>query len=148
MRLQDFMSRNVETITAEETVEAAYQRMRLHGIRHMVVMEGKSIVGVLSERDINNLSEAERMGNTVDDVMERNVVTARPEITVREAANMMRGRTIGCLPVVDNGKLVGIVTTTDLLDLLGQGVERIMPETSKRPVMRKHLSRRLPSVPR
>jgi acetoin utilization protein AcuB len=52
------------------------------------------------------------------------VVTARPETTLRQAANLLRGRTIGCLPVLEEGRLLGIVTTTDLLELIGRGAER------------------------
>jgi CBS domain-containing protein len=48
-------------------------------------------------------------------------VKARPEMAVRQAASLMRGWTIGCLPVVERGKLVGIVTVSDLLDLVAQG---------------------------
>ena len=51
-------------------------------------------------------------------------VTASPRMTLRQAANLLRGRTIGCLPVVEGGKLVGILTTTDLLELIGRGIER------------------------
>ena len=138
MRLQDFMSRDVETTTAKDTIETAYQKMKLNGIRHLVVMEGNTVVGILSERDLSNLSERERENQTVQGVMEIRVATASPDTTVREAANLMRGRTIGCLPVLENHKLVGIVTTTDLLDLLGQGIERITPDTSQRLVNREH----------
>jgi acetoin utilization protein AcuB len=56
--------------------------------------------------------------------MTSNLATATPSMTVRQAANLLRGRTIGCLPVLEGGKPVGIVTTTDLLDLIGRGAER------------------------
>jgi len=45
-------------------------------------------------------------------------------MTLRQAANLLRGRTIGCLPVVEGGELVGILTTTDLLELIGRGAEK------------------------
>ncbi len=51
-------------------------------------------------------------------------ITAAPGMTLRKAANLLRGRTIGCLPVMQDHELVGIVTTTDLLELVGRGVER------------------------
>lgn len=137
MRLKDFMSTQVETITAKETVSDAEAKMRLNRIRHLVVMSGKTIVGVISERNLSGMSEYEKQGYLVEDVMEDQVVTASPDSTVRDAANLMRGRTIGSLPIVDDkGKLVGIITTTDLLTLLGQGVERVTPDTKKRIVMR------------
>jgi CBS domain-containing protein len=80
--------------------------------------------------------------------MEDQVITAKPNSTIREAANLMRGRTIGSLPVVDDkDQLVGIITTTDLLTLLGQGIERIMPDTQKR-VATREPGRRPPGIRR
>lgn len=145
MRLRDFMSQDVETVTAEETIEAAYQKMRLNNIRHLVVIRGKTVTGVLSERDVNGLNQREREGRQVQDVVGGHVVTAEPDTTVREAANLMRGQTIGCLPVLEDHHLVGIITTTDLLDLLGQGIERIVANTEKRPASREHPGRKQPS---
>jgi CBS domain-containing protein len=58
------------------------------------------------------------------------VVTVAPRDTVRRVANLMRGRTIGCVPVLDGPHLVGIVTVSDLLELLGRGIER--PSTPER----------------
>lgn len=138
MRLKDFMSRDVETITMDETVEAAYQKMRRRAIHHLVVMDGKNVIGVVSQRDVNAFSAREREGQRIGDILESSVVTVGPETTVREAANLMRGRTIGCLPIVDHQKLIGIITTTDILNLLGQGIERISPDVPKRPVSREH----------
>jgi CBS domain-containing protein len=50
-------------------------------------------------------------------------VTASPRMSIRQAATRLRGRSIGCLPVVEGGKLVGIVTTTDLLERIGRGAQ-------------------------
>ena len=61
------------------------------------------------------------------------VVTVGPDDTVRSAANVMRGRTIGCVPVVKGRKLLGIVTVSDLLDLLGHGGDR--PSARQRPAL-------------
>jgi len=97
--------------------------MKLNGIRHLLVLERGDVVGVVSDRDLGGRAGPgdERQ---LDAVMTENVVTAAPETTVRQAANLLRGRTIGCLPIVDGRKAVGIVTTTDLLDLIGRGSER------------------------
>src|SRR5690606_16662088 len=66
-----------------------------------------------------------RRNRSVADLMNPRVVSARPTMTLREAANLMRGRMIGSLPVVDeDGRLVGIVTATDVLDELGRGSTR------------------------
>ncbi|CAN5899249.1 hypothetical protein BH11MYX2_BH11MYX2_11170 [soil metagenome] len=63
--------------------------------------------------------------------MTAHVVVAAPETTIKQAANLLRGRVIGCLPVVDGKTLVGIVTTTDLLELIGRGAERPVLETNR-----------------
>lgn len=141
MRLRDFMSQDVETVTPEDTIEVAYQKMRFSNVRHLVVMNGKTVTGVLSERDVHGLGQREREGWRVQDIMESHVVTAEPETTIAEAANMLRGRTIGCLPVLKDHHLVGIITTTDLLDLLGQGIERIIANTEKASISRENPGR-------
>ncbi|HEY7573905.1 MAG TPA: CBS domain-containing protein [Thermoanaerobaculia bacterium] len=123
MRLQDIMNTRVETISPRESAAAASNRMRGSGIRHLVVQDDRRIVGLLSERDLKGLGSF-RQVESVEDVMTSPVVTASPETTLRQAANLMRGRSIGSLPIVDNGRLAGIVTVTDLLERIGRGVER------------------------
>jgi len=129
MRLRDVMKTRVEAISANETAEAAANRMRSARIRHLVVQDGKKIVGVVSDRDIGRLGSFRQI-QTVEEVMSAPVVTASPDTTLRKAANLLRGRTIGCLPVMEREKLVGIVTITDVLELVGQGEER--PESRRR----------------
>jgi acetoin utilization protein AcuB len=122
MRLKDVMSRQVQTIRAKEPLERARALIRLHGIHHLVVVDGRSVVGLVSD-DALQRGEAEGIAR-VEDVMLRHVVTGTPQLTVREAANLMRGRAVGAIPLLDKRRLVGIVTVSDLLDLLGKGVER------------------------
>jgi len=129
MRLRDVMKTRVEAISANETAEAAANRMRSARIRHLVVQDGKKIVGVVSDRDIGRLGSFRQI-QTVEEVMSAPVVTASPDTTLRKAANLLRGRTIGCLPVMEREKLVGIVTITVVLELVGHGEER--PESRRR----------------
>jgi acetoin utilization protein AcuB len=123
MRLQDIMSREVKSVEMTTTVGEAKSLMRMNRIRHLLVLEGGDVIGVVSDRDLGGRAASgdERQLGTV---MTENVVTAEPKTTVRQAANLLRGRSIGCLPIVEDGKAVGIVTTTDLLDLIGRGSER------------------------
>ena len=113
------MTRRVETISAGEPLGAAVERMRQRRIRHLVVMSGKKLAGVVSARDLGSPDRGAR----VEDVMTAPAVSATSDMTVRKAANLLRGRSIGCLPVMEDGNLVGIVTTTDLLERIGRGVE-------------------------
>jgi acetoin utilization protein AcuB len=124
MRLHEIMTTDVQTASLNDDAEVAYNRMRGQRIHHLVVLEAKHVVGVLSERDLGGARGASlRHGKTVGELMSRQAVTASPTSTVREAANLLRARTIGCLPILEDSKLVGIVTLTDLLEMLGRGAQ-------------------------
>jgi CBS domain-containing protein/ribosome-associated translation inhibitor RaiA len=125
MRLREFMTTEVVSIEPDETANDAWSRMEREGIRHLVVTEGKRLLGVLSERDLGGRQGgAVRRGRTVRDLMTPQVAVASPATTLRQAANLMRGRLIGCLPVVEDGRVVGITTATDVLSELGRGSRR------------------------
>ena len=125
MRLQDMMTAGVRTIAPTAAAEDAWNTMRLNRIHHLVVTNGKQIVGVLSDRDAGGRRGASvRTTRVVADLMTAPAVIADPTLTVREAANLMRGRSIGCLVVVDSGNAIGIVTVSDLLELVGRGLNR------------------------
>jgi acetoin utilization protein AcuB len=131
MRVADVMTRGVQTIRPDAPAADAWELMRRRGVHHLVVMADAKIVGVLSDRDAGGRSGgAVRARSRVSDLMTKSVVTAEPSETVRRTANRMRGRTIGCLPVVDGERLIGIVTVSDLLEILGRGIDR--PATPQR----------------
>ncbi len=137
MRLGEIMTQDVKTAAVGEPAEEAYRRMRLHEIRHLVVVDGKRVVGVLSERDLGGSAGAVlRTGRNVEDLMARDVATASPGTTVRQAANLLRGRSIGCLPVMEDSRLVGIVTVTDLLELVGEVVRKASTDARWKPTRR------------
>ncbi len=119
------MNTDVVTIRPDQTATAAWTRMQRKRIRHLVVVDGTRLLGVISDRDLGGRDGAAvRRGRTVRDLMTENVATASPTTTLRQAANLMRGRLIGSLPVLDDGRVVGIVTATDVLDELGRGSTR------------------------
>lgn len=134
MRVQDVMTRRVESVSAEGSAEGALQQMRFKRIRHLVATRDGKVVGVVSNHDLESLGSS-RQVQTVADVMTSPAVIAAPEMTLRKAANLLRGRTIGCLPVMDEGKLVGILTITDVLELIGRGVDR-PAKTGKRWILK------------
>ncbi len=117
------MSQDIKTISPTTTIQEARAAMKSNGIHHLLVREGAAIVGVVSDRDLGTRSGVNDR-RPVADVMTRNVITASGDVTIRQAANLFRGRSIGCLPVLSANKPVGIVTTTDLLELIGRGAER------------------------
>lgn len=119
------MNTEVITVGPEAPASVALATMRRHRIRHLVVVEHGRLLGIVSERDLGGTrAAAARRDRTVRDLMTADPVSAKPATTLRQAANLMRGRTIGCLLVVEDGRVVGIVTTTDLLDQLGRGAAR------------------------
>lgn len=132
MRLQQVMSRKVKTIKPGASADVALARMQERDINHFVVVDDGRVVGVISKRDLGGAGGvALRKGKTVEDLMSRQVLSAKPTDTLKQAANRLRGYGVGCLPVMDDGKLKGILTITDLLELIGRGVERPEERTKR-----------------
>ena len=132
MLVFEVMTEGVETVRPAMPATDAWELMRGKRIHHLVVTMGADIVGVLSQRDTGSrLGARARAGQTVADFMSSPVVTVARTETIRVVANLMRGRSIGCVPVVDGKRLVGIVTVSDLLEALGRGIDR--PPRADRP---------------
>ena len=133
MRIGEIMNKGVIATTSDEDAEHAWAEMRLRSLRHLVVMQGKRVIGIVSDRDLGGRNgAATRKGRAVGELMTANVVSVDPDTTIRQAANLMRGRTIGCLPVLENGRVVGIVTITDILEQLGRGSTRPIVRAQRR----------------
>lgn len=115
MRLADIMTRAVRTAQRSDRLEDVRRELEQNNIHHVVVVERGAPVGVASARDLSR-----REGGTIGEAMSADPVIATSKTSIKDAANLMRGHGIGCLPVVDDGKLVGIVTTSDLLELVGR----------------------------
>ena len=129
MRVRDIMKTNLVTIEPQQTVGEARELMRRHGIRHLPVIVGKKPQGMLSDRDTNvpallQGSKAEEWLDGVDvaQAMSKPAVVVTPEESVGVAANRMRGNKLGSLAVVDgdDGRIVGIVTEVDALEVLSK----------------------------
>jgi CBS domain-containing protein len=127
MTVRDLMSMKVATVARKDTVEIADGMMTMGRIRHLPVLDGSEVVGVLSQRDlfrsVMGAALAYGMGRpqeilrtlNVGDVMTVPAETIGPEAPVQEAARAMEEKRIGCLPVIEGGRLVGILTDTDIL---------------------------------
>lgn len=138
MRIQDVMTGDIVSISPDADVAEAREKLRINGIRHLVVLENREVVGVLSDRDLADRSDDLR----VADIMTKDIATISPRATLRQAAAKLEGRTIGCLPVMNRGQLEGIVTTSDLLRALAQGTH---PAPSpERYILRKRGPRKRP----
>ncbi len=134
MRVNEVMSSPARTVGQRESAGAAWEAMRLHHTHHLVVTgpDGR-VVGVISTADLGGRhGESLRNGRLVSDLMTEQVVGAAPETTIREAANLMRGHGVNCLPVFKGSALAGIVTALDLLELIGRGAERPVAKAARR----------------
>jgi len=113
MLVEQSMSRKVVTAKPEATLAEARESMSAHGIRHLPVVQGKRVVGIVSDRDLLVPREGVAI---LQDAMTRDPMTVSPESAVDECAQLMRQHRIDALPVVDEGRLVGILTSSDILD--------------------------------
>ena len=125
MRAQDIMTKSVRTVSSTTSADDASELMARAKIHHLMVKDASKLVGVVSDRDLGGRRAGRiRHGLVVGDVMTRGIVAVDREATIRRIANVMRGRSIGCVAVTSGSRVVGIITVSDLLALLGQGVER------------------------
>ncbi len=127
MKVKDVMVKEVATLDVSDELSLANDLMRLGRIRHLPVVDGSRLVGIVSERDLFRSSLAQVLGfggqtsrevmKTVHlkDIMVREVVTISPETNLSEAVRIMVDKKIGCLPVVDQDRLVGLITETDIM---------------------------------
>jgi CBS domain-containing protein len=121
------MSQDPATLGRNETLDLAESIMNLGRIRHMPVVDDGKIVGIVSQRDLFRSALITALGFgrkttsaliktiKIKEVMTEHVITISPEATVKEAARVMIDKKIGCLPVVEDQKLIGLLTETDIL---------------------------------
>src|SRR5574341_1416924 len=126
------MRKTVITIQPHQTLALAQSLLEAHRIRHLPVLEDGKLVGVVSSRDIRGAvplpaapeearAYAEKLrALPVSDVMSREVVAVAPFTPVEHCAKLMTQYRIGCLPVVAAGRLEGIVTTIDVMDMMAE----------------------------
>ena len=125
------MTRNVVTLDFADTLEHAEAMFKKYKIRHIPVVKGDEIAGMLSYTDLMRISFADAVDEdehyvdtvvynmfSIEQVMASNVVTVSSDTTIKEVSEILAQREFHALPVVDNNKLVGIVTTTDLINYL------------------------------
>ena len=124
--MQDWMKQKVLTLGPEASAFEALRLCRERRIRHIPVVKDERLVGIISDRDLRDasppLGDPERVSTMkeirLEDVMTRKVITTHPEDTIVHAAREMYERKIESLPVVDEGKLLGIVTSSDVMRAL------------------------------
>ena len=134
MLVEDVMQTAVITITPKTSLPEAMRLVGRRGIRHLPVVDDDRLVGIVSDRDLKRAMaspatalESHELGYlldalTVDEIMTRAVVTVGRMFPIEEAARLMVTEKISALPVTERGKLVGIVTETDVLQLFVKGM--------------------------
>lgn len=137
--VRSWMTEKVITITPQTTLPEAQRIMLEHKIRRLPVVKSDQLVGIVTLGDIREASPSDattlsiyEMNYFMDrltakDFMTSNPITITPDATIAETARLMVEHKIGGLPVMDNGKLVGIITATDLCRVLMTQPERVDP---------------------
>lgn len=128
--ISDIMSTNLVTLNIKDTLEKAEQLFKENKIRHIPIVKNREILGMLSYTDILRISFADVTDDeenvdtfvydmfTIEQVMAKNVFMVPPYATIKDVAKLLAEKEFHALPVVEDGELVGIVTTTDLINYL------------------------------
>jgi len=132
-----FMATGVQTLTADHTLADALETMEKYGCYHMpVVNSANELQGLVSHRDVlrampsSLLPDAEGIdpGSVlVHHFMQRDLITIEPDTELKQAAMFIRNARIGCLPVVQNKQLLGIITDTDFISIAVELMDRTGP---------------------
>ncbi|WP_034062291.1 CBS domain-containing protein [Lacinutrix jangbogonensis] len=129
--VSEIMTGNVITLNITDDLERAEELFKFHKIRHIPVVSGEAIIGMLSYTDLLRISFADAIDDnarnvdtvvynmfTVEQVMAKKLETVSSDTTIKEVAEILAKKEFHALPVVDNNSLTGIVTTTDLINYL------------------------------
>jgi CBS domain-containing protein len=125
------MTKNVITLKTSDNLETAESLFKKNNIRHIPVLSGANILGMLSYTDLLRISFADAVYEdedsvdtmvynmfSIEQVMAKKLISVPTTTTIKEVAEILSKKEFHAIPVVDNGKLMGIVTTTDLINFL------------------------------
>ncbi len=130
LQVRDIMSTDLVTLEEGETLLLAENVMQHGRIRHLPVVKGDELIGLVTHRDIlrarisslADIGPEERadmkLAVPVREIMSTGIKTVSPDTSVLDAARIIKNNKYGCLPVTEQGKLVGIITEADFIDLV------------------------------
>lgn len=130
MRVKDRMRRSLVSVAQSDTLDHALTTLKRFNIRHLPVVKGDHVVGIVSDRDVKKAApspfdyptaeefRAFTSAVSIKDIMTKAVITVAPLTPIEEAASLMSQKRIGALPVVQEGRLVGMLTETDVLGVI------------------------------
>ena len=135
MIVENIMNSKVITVHPDNSVAQAIDLMRNHNIRHLPVTTEGKLIGVISDRDLRSVSPSiltgdkpELLINTnVKDIMQKQVITVHPLDFLEEAARLIYEYKVGCLPVVSQERVVGIITEADVLRSMVEWIGLLQP---------------------
>ena len=128
MKIRDIMTTEVVTLKVDEELSLASDIMTLARIRHLPIVEGNRLVGIISQRDLFKASLASVIDYdyqvarthlkavTIKEIMVNEIITIAPDAKIHEAGRIMLEKKIGCLPVIESDALVGMVTESDIME--------------------------------
>jgi len=129
--ISTIMTKDVITLHSYDSLELAEHLFKSHHIRHIPVVRGEAIIGMLSYTDLLRISFADAVDEdenfvdtvvynmfTIGQVMAKNLISVSSKTTIKEVAKILSKKEFHAIPVIDNKILVGIVTTTDLINYL------------------------------
>ena len=130
-QVSTIMTKDVITLNHKDNLETAELLFKKNNIRHIPVVNGEQIIGMLSYTDLLRISFADAVDEdeqdidtivynmfTIEQVMAKNLISVEASSTIKDVAEILSKREFHALPVLNDGKLVGIVTTTDLINYL------------------------------
>lgn len=127
IKVEDMMTRHAYTLQPMNTISDASALMRKHEIRHIPVVDvDDRLLGVVSQRDIYKAQRScleqddcmdEMFFRPLKDIMQTDMMTVAPEASLKESAVFLQKHKIGCLPVVEQEHLVGIITDSDFVTI-------------------------------
>lgn len=132
--VQEIMMGSPVTLAPNDTLDSANDVISLGRIRHLPVLENGKLVGLISERDLMGAAANRIFGfkqatrsallktQLVKKIMKKRIVTVTPATPIEDAARLMAEKKIGCLPVISDGALVGLITTTNVLRYFGSRI--------------------------
>jgi len=124
---REIMTGSPVTLKPDDNLDLASDIISLGRIRHIPIVDGNRLVGIVTERDLigpaaaqifglKNKSKAALLKSVkIKEVMKKRVITVAPDTAIKDIAHLMADKKIGCVPVVSDGVVVGLVTTTNIL---------------------------------
>jgi len=135
MNVSEIMTKEVVTLQEEQSLREALGLLQRHRIRHVPVVSGTRLIGIVTDRDLKRATpsllsgiDREAFDRVLDEtrvgqVMTRNPYTVTPSMSLKDAAKILIDQRFGALPVIEGGKVIGIITETDLLKALHDMLE-------------------------